>query len=178
MVFFLNRVVQKKKQATANIAGLSAHVATRACLPCRELGADNPRAKGHERSVLHCETRRSPPRCLLGSLIQNPQSSQSEHLWAVEFGVCAPQGFFATPECRDSVFPHSPMESAICDCLVGKGVRGSLHYPFGVSEKCRDVGECDVFVEGCRPYQTRLASIGSLTSSAMSMKTNLSLVFS
>lgn len=26
------------------------------------------------------------------------------------------------------------MESAICDCLVGKGVRVSLHYTFGVSE--------------------------------------------
>ena len=36
------------------------------------------------------------------------------------------------------LFPHSPMGSAICDCLVKRRVRTSLHHTFGVSKPSKD----------------------------------------
>lgn len=85
--------------------------------------------------MLHCEILGFPPRCLLGSLTQNPQSFKSERAPVCRVVRASRAAVVSLLlQNRDDSFSHSPMESAICDCLVGKGVRVSLHYTFGVSE--------------------------------------------
>lgn len=39
---------------------------------------------------------------------------------------------------KRQLFPHSPRRSAICDCLVKRRVRTSLHQTFGVSKPSKD----------------------------------------
>lgn len=145
---FIHKIVllnRKRKAAAANVPGVSTKVAKHSCAVWTrlDLSVDSPRAGGPERSVLHCEILGSPPWWLLGSLTRNPQSSKRERA-----PVCR-----AVRASRDPAvslllqnrgdFPHSPVGSAICDCLVGKGVRVSLHYTLGVA------GNAEMVVRQC-----------------------------
>lgn len=81
----------------------------------------------------------------------------------------------------ETTFPfHGPMEFAICDCLVKKKKKAravpALNAPRFQTRG--GAGEHNAVVGRPRPRQTRFASIGSVTSSAMYTETNLSLVFS
>lgn len=163
-----------------NVPGVSTEVAKHSCAVWTHLAlsVDSPRAGGPERWVLHCEILGFPPRCLLGSLTQNPQSFKSERAPVCRV-VRASRAAVVSLLLQNRDDSFSPQPYGICNLWLPCRKRGAgvtaLH--IRCFWKRRDVGEA-MSLEWCRAYQTRFASVGSLTSSAMSMKTNLSLVVS